>query len=504
METEILGYDLKGQPIKLVIQNGRFASVESNPTLDKTLGIQTIMPSFIDAHCHITITGMDLTSLSLAGCENHAEVLDRIRDYEKNLEPESWLLAVEYNQNLLAEKAHITREQIDSVCPNRPVLLRHVSWHAGVANSLALERANIREDVKNLKSGEFIRDANGKLNGVVTEDAYKLITKAVPAPTVSQLADAIVAAGKAMASVGVSCATDMWIGRYGLEHELKAFALAYQRGMPIRTRLALDWAQVVGSRMVEKGKLDELVSALDSDWCKVWGLKIFADGAIGAATAAMYQPYKTADTLGILMVEPEKLKAMVKTGTEAGYPVAIHSIGDRATDAVLDAFEESGDPARHRLEHAMVCSDAQIERIAKLGCHVTMQPEFLVRMGTTYLNQLGEERATNLKRARTFMEKGIPLSFNSDRPIVSGDPWVGVQAAVQRPEGYSQDENVSWEQALDAYTRMGAVANNDAGVMGELKEGQLADFLVLSENPVEIQGRPTQQQIYVGGKKWEG
>src|SRR5690606_26353291 len=120
------------------------------------------------------------------------------------------------------------------------------------------------------------------------------------------------------------------------------------------------------------------------------------------------------------------------------------------------------------------------------------------------LNQLGEERATNLKRARTFMEKGVPLSFNSDRPIVSGDPWVGVQAAVQRPEGYSQDENVSWEQALDAYTRMGAVANNDAGVMGELKEGQLADFLVLNENPVEIQGRPTHQQIYVGGKKWEG
>src|SRR5207253_2957968 len=145
---------------------------------------------------------------------------------------------------------------------------------------------------------------------------------------------------------------------------------------------------------------------------------------------------------------------------------------------------EQLDSARHhRIEHAMILSDAQIERMAALGCKCTMQPEFLMRCGHSYNRQLGPERAALLKRCRSVLDAGIPLSFNSDRPIVAGDPVAGIRTAVNRPEGFDPSENVTMEEALLAYTSSGAFSNDDAEIMGSLTVGQLADFQVLANNP---------------------
>jgi predicted amidohydrolase YtcJ len=145
----------------------------------------------------------------------------------------------------------------------------------------------------------------------------------------------------------------------------------------------------------------------------------------------------------------------------------------------LDAFEATGSPDRHRLEHAMILSDAQIERIQRLNPFVTFQPEFLMRFGHAYRLQLGEERTSLLKRSRSVLDAGIRLSYNSDRPIVPGDPMDGIRTAVRRPAGFDQTENVSLHEAVRAYTLAGAEVCGDTN-MGSLAVGEIADYQLLS------------------------
>jgi predicted amidohydrolase YtcJ len=226
------------------------------------------------------------------------------------------------------------------------------------------------------------------------------------------------------------------------------------------------------------------------------GIKIFADGAIGSATAAIYGRYtgetpagpvlstrarqaehEAKEVSGQLMYAPEKLIDMTKRAAAAGYQVAIHAIGDYATDLVLDAFEATEDPSKHRLEHGMILSDAQIERIKSVDCFLTFQPEFLMRFGHSYRRQLGPERTAKLKRTRSVLDAGIKLSMSSDRPIVPGDPRDGIRTASNRPEGFDPSENCTLEEAIRCYTIEGARVNGDDPAL--LESGSGAHFQLM-------------------------
>ncbi len=453
---------------ELAVVAGRFAATGQGPIVDLEGG--WLAPAFTDAHCHILPTGLDLQKLHLGGCGSHEEVLDAVRDRLIEVAPEAWLLAVHYDQTRYAD-GHLNRDQLDAISSDRPILLRHVNGHASVANSAALLAAKVDESTPDPKGGTYVRDASGRLTGVLLERAHELVTAAAPAPTTEEMVAAILAAGEAMAAYGIVCATDMMTGRYDLARELEAYRLAAERGCPIRTRLCIQWAELFGPRAKP---VTELIEALDGERCRVWGAKIFADGAIGSATAAVYEPYVSEGGTGQLIYAPDKLKLMVRTAHDAGWRIAIHAIGDRATDLVMDAYEALDEATRHRIEHAMILSDAQIERMQRLGIHCTMQPEFLARFGHSYRHHLGLGRASKLKRFRSVKDGGVPLSFSSDRPIVAGDPWLACQAASSRPEGYDPAEALTYAEALEAYTVMGAVANNDPHPMAL---GQPAEFL---------------------------
>ncbi|MCE9560046.1 MAG: amidohydrolase family protein [Armatimonadetes bacterium] len=272
----------------------------------------------------------------------------------------------------------------------------------------------------------------------------------------------------------------MMTGRFDLDLELQAYRIAAERGNQIRTRLFLQWGRVFGGRAMLTERLEELGHAMNPDTCRIEGIKIFADGAIGSATAAIYGNFLTEPkSSGQLIYAPERLAAMIKTADDAGYRIAIHSIGDRATDLVMDGYAKTLDSVRHRIEHAMILSDGQIQRMALLGCHCAMQPEFMRRFGHAYRAQLGDDRAWKLKRMRSVLDAGIPLSLNSDRPIVAGDPWDGINSAVNRPEGFDPAESLTLSEAIRGYTEMGAVANGDPDSQGQLAPGFLADFNIV-------------------------
>lgn len=449
---------------------------------------RTIMPKFIDAHCHILPMGLDLQKLHLSECQTKSDVLDIVRKRHET-HPDGWLMAVHYDQTKFGDAQHLTKHDLDKVSSDRPILLRHVNGHASIANTATLRFANVNRETPNPSGGTYVRDASGELTGVLLEHAHERVTSAAPPATLGQMVQAILAAGEKMAGFNIGTATDMMTGRYDLPLELEAYRIAAASGNKVRVRLCLQWGAVFAKSAnrsrVLRGDLNELTQGFDEEMLKVWGLKIFADGAIGSATAAIYGRFTGStpegETDGQLMYSADRLNEMVRMADEAGFCVATHTIGDRSTDLVMDAYEQTQDPARHRIEHAMILSDAQIERMAKLGSHVTMQPEFLHRFGHAYKHQLGPERASKLKRFRSVLDAGIEMSFNSDSPIVLGDPMIGIETAVNRPAGFDPTENVTREEAIRAYTEMGAIANHDQGLMGTLQAGELADFFIVED-----------------------
>lgn len=435
----------------------------------------TIRPGWIDSHSHIIPTGLDLLKLNLRPCTNRQEVLDAVADWNRS-NPEGWLHAVQYDQTKFEGAKHLTKHDLDKISADRPILLRHSNGHASVANSAALAAAGITKVTEDPNGGEFVRDPDGTPNGVLLERAHENVTSSAPDPTLEEMVEAVMRAGELMSEFGITCATDMMTGRWNLEQELTAYRLASEKGCKVRLRLYQQWAKVLGSRGMTSERLKEHQEAMNPDLCKISGLKIFADGAIGSATAAIHKAFKTTGGNGQLIYSEDRLKDMIKKGDEAGWSIAIHSIGDRSTDLVMDAIEATQDPTRHRIEHVMILSDAQIARLKKLGCRVSMQPEFLVRFGHAYKAQLPDDVWPHLNRARSVLDAGIPLSLSTDRPIVVGDPEIGINYAVNRPEGFDPSENITREKAEHAWTIGAADANGDAGVLGEIKPGQLADF----------------------------
>ncbi|MCG9895819.1 MAG: amidohydrolase family protein, partial [Fimbriimonadaceae bacterium] len=382
---------------------------------------------------------------------------------------------VQYDQTKFPGAEHLTAAELDALSADRPILLRHSNGHASAANSAALRAAGIAPDEADPEGGEFVRDASGRLTGVLLERAHEIVTSRAPEPSLEEMVAAIMEAGRLLSSLGITCAADMMTGRWDLDRELTAYRLASERGCPIRLRLALQWNEVLGPKGMDPDRLREHVSAMNSDLCRVIGLKIFADGAIGSATAAIHGRYKTTGGQGSLIYSPDRLKEMVLAGHERGWSIIIHSIGDRATDLVMDALEATDDPARHRIEHVMILSDDQIERLRRLGCTVTLQPEFLARFGHAYRAQLPDDVWPKLKRVRSLLDAGVPLALNTDRPIVPGLPELGLETAVRRPSGFDSREEIRPEEAELGWTEWAAAANGDHG-QGRLAPGCWADL----------------------------
>ena len=492
------GRTLRGEPIAFGVQDGRFAAVGPEIALPGAIDLEgaTVLPGFVDAHCHIMPTGFDLSRLHLGPCESSQDVLDLVRSRVDEVPPGEWLLAVHYDQNKFEGLRHLHRDELDAVTGNTPTLLRHVNGHASVANSAALRAAGVDDATTDPKGGTYVRDASGRLTGVLLERAHEHVSDCAPAPSFEQRVQAAMLAAGEMSKLGVTCATDMMTGYSDLLGEMAAYSEAARRGAKVRFRLFLQWSPVFGPRSADAQEREHIQANMDPLRCRVAGAKIFADGALSAGTAAIHGTF-TSGGNGKLIYDPSRLNEMVLTAHEAGWRVSIHSIGDRSTDIVMDAFEQTGDCKPHRLEHAMILSDEQIARIANSGVHVTMQPEFLLRLGHAYFRQLSPETATRLKRARSCLDAGIPLSFNSDRPIVAGNPWDGIKSAVRRPDGFDQAENVTLEEAVGLYTFGGALANGDVGDMGEIAPGKLADFQVYA-NGIDVE-RPVPDSVYLGG-----
>ncbi len=453
---------------------------------------RTMTPGLNDAHAHPKLFGQALLDIDLTLAEPSplSVLMGRMRTGAAERPDRAWVIGRGYDDNLLHEQRHPTRQDLDAVIPDRPALIVRADYHIGVANSRALELAGITRDTPDPDNGRIDRDEHGEPTGVLRESMLTVIEAVPPPLTVDQLADAITQAGEVYRTYGVTSVAEAGIRR---PEEMLAYQRLRESGeLPLRTYLM----------MIIKNNLDELAAlgirtGFGDEWLRIGPAKLFADGTIGGRTAKFREPFVgEPENTGLLMQSAESLRADVLRAHRAGFQVAIHAIGDAAIDLVLDAYEAAliDTPRadhRHRVEHCSIVDEATIQRIARLGAVPIPGTSFLYYFRDGYVNNLGYDRIRYAYGLNTYNRYGVIAAASTDCPVVAPNPMIGLQTMMTRLDQAGRpvwpEEAISLDAALYAYTVAGAYASFEDRIKGQFVPGQLADAAVFERNLDEVE-----------------
>jgi len=473
----------------IAIQNKRIIAVGSNEEIRKYIGNKTrvidaknktVIPGFVDCHVHMTGFGQFLQTLDLRNVESVKEMRRKLREYVQKNPEKSWILGGRWDQDKFAEKRYPNRWDLDDAVADKPVFLIRVCGHLGVANSKALQLTGIKRETT-VDGGKIdLYEATGEPNGIIRENALVLVWKAIPKPSSKQLEDACVSACKKAVEAGLTCVH--WI--VGSAEEIRIIQKLYFEGkLPLRVYLG-----------IPVNLLDELINlglltGFGNDMIKIGFVKVFADGSLGARTAALKEPYSDKpETRGIMLYTQRKLNRIVLKAHKAGLQLAVHAIGDRAIKAVLKAFENAlkkhpRENHRHRIEHCSVLNLRLIKRMKRLGLIASVQPHFIVS-DFWVADRVGKDRARWVYPFKTLINEGIKVISGSDCPVEPVNPLLGVWAAVARKS--FEEESLTVEEALRTYTLNAAYASFDENNRGTIEAGKFADFTILSDDLAKV------------------
>jgi len=451
---------------------------------------RTIWPGLTDAHIHLQHYAF---ALQMIDCETatRAECLRRVADKMRQTPPGAWIRGHGWNQNDWPE-GFGTIVELDAAAPDHPVYLTAKSLHAAWANSAALRAAGITRATPDPQGGKIGRDETGRPNGLLFESAMLLVNGAIPMPPQAEVTRAIGEAQQNLWKVGLTgvhdfdrrdCFTALQI----LQQE-DHLRLRVVKSIPLED---LPHAIALGLR-----------SGFGNDYLRTGAVKLFADGALGPATAAMLEPYQDQlDNTGILLMDNEEIYEHGQQASAHGISMAIHAIGDRANHEVLLAYrqlrhyekEHGLPPLRHRIEHVQVLHPDDTIRLAELGITASVQPIHATSDMYT-ADRLWGARSTGAYAFRTLLEQQTHLCFGSDAPVESPNPFIGIHAAVtrRRPDGgptaagWYPAQRLSLEEALHGFTTGPAFAAGVERLQGRLSPGMFADLIVLAQDPFAL------------------
>ncbi len=455
------------------------------------LGNKFVMPGFNDAHVHLGSAAADMLAVRLNGVASVEELQKRVADAIAAHKEGDWITGSGWDHTLWPDKKFPTKQQLDAVSPKNPVLLTHISGHVSVANSLALQLAHITKDTPNPKGGEFERDANGELTGMLEEgSAISLVEQYVPDPSPAQRRHGIELVLADVAKNGVTSVQD----NSDWDDFLVYRDLKDENKLTVRITEWLHFTTGLGELQNERSE-----GGVSDPWLKTGALKMVTDGALGSRTAAMLAPYSDdPSTSGIMAMEPEKLRQMAIERDRAGFQLAFHAIGDKANRVALGVFEavaKANPPRdrRDRIEHAQVVAPEDLPRFAKLNVIASMQPSHQTTDMRWAEQRIGPDRLKGAYAWATMQKNGVHLAFGTDYDVEPINPMRGLYACVTRelPEGgpaggWQPQEKISLDDCIRAYTIGSAYAQFDEAKKGTLKTGQYADFIILSSDLTKI------------------
>jgi predicted amidohydrolase YtcJ len=451
-----------------------------------------VMPGFNDAHMHLGSAGEGMLSVRLYGAASIEELKRRVAASVATHKPGEWITGAGWDHTLWTEKQFPNKWELDDVAPKNPVLLTHVSGHVAVANSLALKLAELNNSSPNPPGGELEHNAAGELTGMLKEGpAMGLVRDRIPDPTAEQRRRGITLVLADLAKNGVTSAQDnsAW-------EDFRTYKLLKDDGkLTVRITEWLHFADPLNDLQNQRGE-----GGTTDPWLKTGALKFVTDGALGSRTAAMLEPYSDdAKTTGILIMEPDKLKSLAIERDKAGFQLNFHAIGDRANRVALDVFEavaKANGPRdrRDRIEHAQVVAPEDLPRFARLKVIASMQPSHQTTDMRWAESRIGPERIKGAYAWATLEKSGARLAFGTDYPVEVVSPFRGLYACVTRQlpngtpaGGWQPQEKISLQDCIRGYTSGSAYAEFEEGKKGELKVGEYADFLILSNDLTKIQ-----------------
>lgn len=445
-----------------------------------------MIPAFCDSHQHFLsyIRGR-VERLSLWDATSLEQVFHRIAQRAASLPKGTWIIADGHDQGRYHEQRHPLREELDHISPAHPVLIHRACHHIAIANSLALEIASITSTTPHPVGGRIGKRADGELNGILEESARTLVTSKITLPSIDWQYH-IPAAVHEYHKRGITSIGEAAIGHINGVSDLEQMQTASHAGrLPLRV-------SYMGYGAVADAWLRGEHQVMTTDWHNAPIIKFFVDGTLGGESAWLSHPYRyNSLNSGYSLYTNETLCHVITRAHRAGYQIAVHAIGDLAVSQVLDAYEYAlnSQPRtnhRHRIEHVEVLRDGLAPRFAALGVVAAVQPLF-TWFEESDVAQLPDALLPYAHAWKHLADHGVPLAFGSDNPVVPDfTPVKGIAAAVQRHNYKGQIINpsqaVTWQQAVDAYTSVGAWSLQRESIFGDFQPGLAADIVILDKH----------------------
>ena len=468
-----------------------------------------IIPAFGDGHAHPLFAGRESQGPRLNGLFSTEEVIAEVHKFGSENPDSGWIVGGAYEASTI-EGGLFTAFSLDLAVHDRPVLLHASDHHTIWVNSKALEIAQITQHTLDPVGGSIARNSDGTPQGTLREPAaIELITRHIPARTISQDVAALDWATRRMLSCGITFAADSWVEPNMVDAYFEAEKVG---ALHIDIDLALlitpdRWREQMENLAATRERFNGRIITANS-------VKFLADGALSAGTAYLLEPYLDApDSRGLKIWENDELFAAVKGCNDLGFQIHIHAIGDGAVRQALDTFEFAGVTNRPVLVHAQLISEDDLPRIHSLGVICNFQPlwMYLDPMNKKLIApRLGKVRNNWQYQIRDVIDSGAHISFGSDWPVTSEVPLRGLGVPVHRQEYpgadcWSPDQRITLFESLMAYTLGAAYQFGLEAKLGSLEVGKRADFVVLSANPFNLPIHEVKDieivAVYKDGKK---
>jgi predicted amidohydrolase YtcJ len=477
------------------VKNGRFVAVGSTSDVQNlaTVGTEiidaegmTITPGFIDAHSHPSGAGVNELVQVNADLRSIAEIKSALQERASTTPAGQWIQAFKYDDTKLAEGRPLNRFDIDEVVPNNPVVVGHRGGHTGVYNSVALALAGITAETPDPDGGRFYRDDDGVLTGLAAEEARYVFRDLIPSDSSrEQRREGVKLISQLMSKAGLTSVHQTGGGR----NDMIAYQDAREAGgMHFRMYL------------FPRGRLfEDLVNAgirtgMGDDVFRIGAVKFMADGSASERTMRMSTPFEGTNDYGILTMSQEELHEAVENAHRNDFQIGIHANGDVTIEMVLNAYERAQTlwprpDTRHRIEHCSLVNPTLLQRIKDLGVIPAPFYTYVHYHGNKWVDY-GEEKMQWMFAHKSFLDYDIPVAPASDYTPGPYEPLMALQSMVTRKDFdgriWGPNQRITLDQALRICTMNGAYASFEENSKGSITAGKLADFVILADDPHEV------------------
>lgn len=488
------------------IKDGRIVCLGSRAEVKKTMSAHAnehrfdqgvVIPGLIDSHNHMLWTGMQRQSVDLSACRCIADLLETLRTYRQQNPDKEWVVSgAGWHIESLEEKRYPTRQELDSVVPDRPVYLPRVG-HSASVNSLALKIAGINASTPDPAGGKIHRDDKGEPNGLLMElPAFNLVGDLLPPPSREDRIQALKDIQKAYHAAGITGVIEPGL----FADDMSIYQELWRNGeLSVRT-VAMPQAQVDADPEVLMSSLKSwsMRTGFGDEWLKLGAIKVYLDGGASLNTALMREPYPDERCqCGIQVTHSHVFHRIVDFCAASGWSLGVHAVGGKAIDLALELFDQAHqthpiDGLRFSLIHAYLWpTQANIETARRLGVGVATQAPMQYQFAPLLTRRFGPDLVGKATPLKAWLDGGIRVGGGSDSPIATYAPLTGIWHAVTRyvdelGVALGTDEAITVEQALTMYTRDAAWLAFSEHERGMLKPGYLGDWVALAQDPYKI------------------